>query len=84
MTTNETTARPGDLIMVVGGGGALDGLDKVRETYHLRVAEVTERPNLRGWAQIEGRIEEPGRRFRNIERMILARPNHYVLVEAAR
>ena len=78
---NETTARPGDLILVIGGWGALDGLAKIRESYRLRVSEVTELEHIPGWTQIEGLVEESGRRFRNLDRMILVRPAHYMILE---
>lgn len=77
------TARPpvaGELIRVVAFGGALDGLDRVNATYHLRVTEVTVRPHL-NWDGIEGVIEEPDRpRLHGKERTLLARPHHYDIV----
>lgn len=77
-------ARPGDLIRVVAFAGALDGLDKVKTTYHLRVSEVTSRQHLNGWDQIEGTIEQPGApRLHGKERMLLARPHHYDVVSTA-
>lgn len=74
-------AQAGELIRVVALAGALDGLDKVDTTYHLRVSGVTVRPNLGGWDQIEGVVEQPDRpRLHGKERMLLARAHHYDVI----
>jgi hypothetical protein len=78
------TAQAGELIRVVAFAGALDGLDKVDTTYHLRVQEVTVRQHLSGWDQIEGVVEQPDRpRLHGKERSLLARAHHYDIVEGA-
>jgi hypothetical protein len=72
------TARPGELIRVIGHGGALDGLSKVDRTYSVRVREVTVRDNLNGWDQIDGVIEQLDQpRMHGKERSLLARPWYY-------
>lgn len=72
-------AKPGDLIRVIGLGGALGGTpEKVRTTFVMRVSEVAVRQHLNGWDCIEGVVEEPGnRRAHGRDRMIVARPHHY-------